>query len=456
MHRLMHGLRHRRACVFCLLALLAAGVVSPALERAPVADYHARRVHLSEKLKGGVAILFAADQSQLDFMPYRQDADFYYLTGWKEPGAALFIQAAAPANGKEPEHVYREALFLPTRNPHRELYTGAKIDASTPGATRLTGVDEVHQLTELPGVLNKLLGKDTPEPLPVWGEPELEKSKALLGWVGTTLGTDRLPPLADISPLTTELRAVKDASELTLLEKASDASVAAQLALIRAVRPGVSERAVAGVLLAKLLAEGCERPSYAPIVGSGANSTSLHYAENSAVMDVGDVVVVDAAGEFSMYASDITRTLPVNGRFSARQRQVYNIVLGAQRAAIEAFVAGQSRINDRRHKYSDSLDTVALNYMNAHGKDLQGQPIGKYFIHGIGHMVGIDVHDPWDYSKPIDRGMVFTIEPGIYLPEEKLGVRIEDVFYVNKDGKLIDLTEKLPKSAEDIERIMAR
>jgi Xaa-Pro aminopeptidase len=256
--------------------------------------------------------------------------------------------------------------------------------------------------------------------------------------------------------LTTELRAVKDASELALLERASDASVAAQLALIRAVRPGLSERAVAGVLLAKLLAEGCERPSYAPIVGSGANSTSLHYAENSAVMDAGDVVVVDAAGEFSMYASDITRTLPVNGHFSARQRQVYNIVLGAQRAAMEAFVAGQSRINDPRHKYSDSLDTVAWNYMNAHGKDFEGQPIGKYFIHGIGHMVGIDVHDPWDYSKPIDRGMVFTIEPGIYLPEEKLGVRIEDVFYVNKDGKLIDLTEKLPKSAEDIEKIMAR
>jgi Xaa-Pro aminopeptidase len=157
-------------------------------------------------------------------------------------------------------------------------------------------------------------------------------------------------------------------------------------------------------------------------------------------MLAGDVVVIDAAAECSMYASDITRTLPVSGKFSPRQQEIYNIVRGAQQAAIDGFVAGASRINDPKHKYPDSLDTIAFHYMNAHGKDLHGEPLGKYFIHGIGHSVGIDVHDPYDYSKPIEKNMVFTIEPGIYIPEEKIGVRIEDTFFVTPEGKLVSLT----------------
>ena len=137
-------------------------------------------------------------------------------------------------------------------------------------------------------------------------------------------------------------------------------------------------------------------------------------------------------------------TLPERSRYRAnsarRQKEIYDIVRGAQQAAIDAFVAGNSRINDPKHKYPDSLDTIAFNFMNAHGKDLHGEGLGKYFIHGIGHSVGLDVHDPWDYSKPIEKRMVFTIEPGIYIPEEKIGVRIEDTFYVALDGRLVSLT----------------
>jgi Xaa-Pro aminopeptidase len=265
---------------------------------------------------------------------------------------------------------------------------------------------------------------------------------------------DTTPALQDVRPLLTPLRAIKDPGELDLLRKASDASVKAQLAMIAAIHPGITERAEAGIIVQSLMANGCERPSYAPIVGSGPNSTILHYSENSRTMQSGDVLLVDAAGEYSMYASDITRTMPVDGHFTARQREIYNIVLGAQRVAIEAFVAGKSRINDPYRRYSDSLDTAAFNSMNAHGKDLHGEPLGKYFIHGIGHLVGIDVHDPWDYSKPIDKGMLFTIEPGIYIPEEKIGVRIEDIFYVKSDGTLNCLTCALPKTAEAIESLM--
>lgn len=426
----------------------------PALDRQPFSDYHARRVHLSAALEGGVAILFASEEPEVDFDTYRQDSDFYYLTGWNEPGAALLIQAAAGATDLHPARTYREVLFLPTRNPHLELYTGAKLDAASPDAPRVTGVDEVQPMTALPGILGSLIRSDRYIATDVWNEPDTEEARGFASWTATTLGTSAQPGLRDVRSLTPALRAIKDPGEMALLHKASDASVKAQLALIAAVHPGMTERAGAGILIEKLLEHGCERVSYAPIVGSGPNSTTLHYSENSRTMRDGEVLLVDAAGEYSMYASDITRTMPVSRHFTARQREVYNVVLGAQRTAMEAFVAGRSRINDPYHHYADSLDTIAWNYMNEHGKDLHGAGLGKYFIHGIGHLVGIDVHDPWDYSKPIEKGMVFTIEPGIYLPEEQLGVRIEDDYYVKDDGTLECLTCALPKTAEAIEHLV--
>ena len=174
-------------------------------------------------------------------------------------------------------------------------------------------------------------------------------------------------------------------------------------------------------------------------------------------MKAGDVVVIDEAGEYSMYASDITRTMPVDGKFTARQKEIYDIVLGAQRAAAEAFVAGKMKlgnVSDRGPEVTDTLDKVAFDYINTHGKDLHGQPLGKYFLHGLGHSVGIDVHDPMDYTKKLDKGMVFTIEPGIYIPEEEIGVRIEDVVYVDQDGRLVDLIAKLPHETQEIEAAM--
>ena len=440
----------RASALFCLIFSLHVF----ALTRQPASDYHARRVRLAEKLDGGVAVLFAAEQPQLDFMPYRQDPDFYYLTGWNEPGAALFIQSATPAGDRGPARPYREILFLPTRNLRMERYTGVKLDAATPGAAATAGVEEVESMTELPPLLAGLFQQNQSNSPTLWSEPDSAQAKSLTAWTATTLGADQAPNFLNVRDLTNQLRAIKDSGEIALLHKAADASIPAQLAMMRAVHPGTTEGTVAGIIIEKLMENGCERPSYAPIVGSGKNSTVLHYSNNSETMHSGDVVVVDAAGEYSMYASDITRTVPVDGHFTARQREIYDIVKGAQKAAMDAFVAGTSRINDPRHKYPDSLDTIAWNYMNAHGKDLHGEPLGKYFIHGIGHSVGIDVHDPWIYSKPIQPGMVFTIEPGIYIPEEKIGVRIEDVFYANPNGKLECLTCALPKDAAEVERIM--
>jgi len=412
--------------IFCLVSCSCAAD--------PLPDFHARRTHLAEKLNGGIAVLFAAFEPRSMLVAFRQDSDFYYLTGWNQPGAALLIQ------DKTSERPYREVLFLPTRNLRNEQFTGVKLDAATPNAAVLAHVDEVQPMAELPSALSKMASEDRTVLTKISGQTDSQAAQALVTWVATILGTDNRPPLADVSKPISELRAFKDPIELQLLSHAAKVSAIAQAGLRKVVDAGTTERAVAAVFTESIMKQGCARPSYPPIVGSGANSTVLHYEEDSGTMQAGDVVVVDAAAECSMYASDITRTLPVSGKFTPRQQEVYNIVRGAQQAAIDAFVAGTSRINDPKHRYPDSLDTIAFNYMNAHGKDLHGEPIGKYFIHGIGHSVGIDVHDPWDYTKPIEKGMVFTIEPGIYIPEEKIGVRIEDTFYVTHEGKLVSLS----------------
>ena len=438
------------------VALLLLCTVMHALDRQPSADYRARRVALADKLNGGIAILFAAEEPSIEYMEYRQDEDFYYLTGWNEPGAALLIQAPQAAQGSHAARPYREILFLPTRNLRMELYTGVKLDAATPNAPQIAGVDEVKQMTDLALTLNQLAADNRSIMFHIWSQSDSEQAKALMLWVATTLGRSDPPPFSNVRTPVSQLRETKDAGEMTLLHKASDASVQAQFAMMKSVHPGQKERTVNGIIVEKLMENGCERPSYPPIVGSGEKSTELHYSENSQTMQSGDVVVVDAAGEYSMYASDITRTVPVSGHFTARQREIYDIVLGAQKAAMDGFVAGKSHLNDPQHKYPDSLDTIAFNYMNAHGKDLHGEPLGKYFIHGIGHSVGIDVHDPYDYSQPVKSGTVFTIEPGIYIPEEKIGVRIEDVFYANPDGKLECLTCALPKDADAVEKAMRK
>jgi len=448
-----------------LLALTLLVVSSAsALESVPKPEYRQRRVALSEKLQGGAALVFAAEEISPDFLPFRQDPDFYYLSGWNEPGAALLVIGPGPATTTRlgtlvPAHTYREILFLPARNLVTEKYTGIKMDAATTGVADTTGFDAVMPLTALPEVLTSFIVEDTRRTTSLWSQMDLPAAKGTLSFVTAALGTAAPIPDKDVRILARDLRSIKSPAEIELIRKATDASIAAQRAGIRAIEPGVRERTIAGIEIETMLAEGCERPSYSPIVGSGINASTLHYNSNENAMKSGDIVVIDAAGEFSMYASDITRTMPINGKFTPRQREIYEIVLGAQRAAAAAFVAGKSKLGgiaERGPQVTDSLDKVAFDYINTHGKDMHGEPLGKYFLHSLGHSVGIDVHDPMDYTKPLDKGMVFTIEPGIYIPEEKIGVRIEDVFFVNSDGKLVNLVERLPHDADDVESAMRR
>jgi Xaa-Pro aminopeptidase len=443
------------AAFFLLLSVPLFARSGWSLDRQSNADYRSRRQALAGKAKDGVVLLFAPGESEgpNDLYGYRPDNNFFYLTGWGEPGAAVLIAAATESTENNPGHPYTEILFLPDRNASQERWTGPKLGPENPDAARMTGFDKVATLdnlrTELAHILppvKALLYTDTP------GPEETSNSTSQLAWLRQSNAFPVYFALRDVRPKLSLLRTFKDSGEIDLLRKASDASVAAHLAAMHAMKPGSSEREISALLQYEWGKRGCERPAYAPIVGSGFNSTVLHYSDDSGPIQAGDLVVIDAAGEYSMYASDITRTLPASGKFTARQREIYDIVLGAQQSAMAAFQAGKSTI------YRDAANTlykVAYDYINTHGKDLHGAPLGQYFIHGLGHYIGLAVHDDGDYTVPLGPGAAFTIEPGIYIPEEKLGVRIEDDFYVDASGKLIKLTAALPSSAENVERAMA-
>jgi len=419
-----------------------------AFDHQPNADYRARREALAKKA-GAVILLFAPQEPQESLYRFRQDDNFFYLSGAADPAEALLIAPAAEAKDNSPARPYTEILFLPPRNPRLERYTGPKLGADTPDAPAITGFDRVAEMGRLPDELSKLLGTGRPVVYTdLAAEGETSASDKALGFLKRT---NAFIFFQDVKPLVDSLRMVKDSGEIGLLRKAVDASVAAHLAAMKAVKPNLTEYEIASLLEYEWGKRGCERASYPPIVGSGHNSTFLHYSEDTNTMKSGDVVVIDAAAECSMYAADITRTLPVNGRFTARQKEIYDIVLGAQQAAIDAFQSGKSLL------FGDSdasLTKVAKDYIKAHGKDLHGQALDQYFIHGVGHYLGLDVHDAGDYKVPLGPGMVFTIEPGIYIPEENLGVRIEDDFLVGSDGKLIKLSAALPSKAEDVETTM--
>jgi Xaa-Pro aminopeptidase len=430
-----------------------------AIERQPNSVYRARRHALADQLHGGVFILFAPTENDgpNDLFGFRQDDNFYYLTGLTDPGAALVI--AAPAKDIElpdggTERPYTEIMFLSARNPVQEKWTGPKLNADTADVKQQTGFDNIASEDSLPAQIRKLIPIGRGQGAIYGIEPDPGRPshlQAALDWLArdNVIGA---PRVQDASSVLDEMRQRKDPGEIELIRKATNASIDGHFAALKAIHPGVTEQQISATIQYGYRFHGCERSSYAPIVGSGFNSTTLHYSENKNTMKDGDLVVMDAAGEYSMYASDITRTAPVNGHFTPRQREIYNIVLGAQQAVMTAFQSGKSTLTGRG---PDSLYTVAFNYINSHGKDQHGQALGKYFIHGLGHNVGLNVHDVGDTNKPLQPGSVFTVEPGIYIPEENLGVRIEDIVYVDQNGKLVDLTANLPHTPEDIEAAMA-
>ena len=404
-------------------------------------EFAARRANLRKAMPDGVLVLFGNKESDDLHDPFFQQTDFYYLTGWEEPGAILIVtpESEKDAPGFEQRSkAPREILFLPQRIPSQEKWTGRKLGPGDSDAASVTGFATVMPAERFEAELRSLL----------------ELYPNLYALDSSSLMLARLAPMRSVLdarlPIA-RLRMEKSPSEVEAIQRATDASIDAHRAAWKMIKPGVYEYQAAAVMVETYMNEGCRRSAYAPIVGSGPNSTTLHYSRNSRRMDAGDLVVMDVAAECGNYASDITRTVPAGGKFTPRQREIYDIVLGAQRAAIAAVKPGMTFGKTT----ADSLYKIAYDYINTHGKDLHGQPLGQYFNHGLSHDVGLDVHDAFDPTEPLKAGMVITIEPGIYIPEENIGVRIEDIVLVTETGAKV-MSGALPTDPGDIERALAQ
>ncbi len=420
--------------------LLGLGALAPAAawERESAAIYSQRRRALAEAVGGGLIVVLGYDEyeGRSGYSSFRQESHFYYLTGHNEPGAALAI---APESGRRP---YREILFVPEADAHASKWLGPRLGIDDAGEL---GVDEVLSRSAMEPQARMLLKERKRLYGLLPGGPGRDRNAAerLLARLQEVC---RRKDVRDIRSRLARLRAVKSTGEIATIQKAVDASIEAHLAAWKVIRPGVTEQQVAGAMVGAALTAGCERMAYPPIVGSGLNSTILHYDRNDATLAAGGVVLMDVGGEYSRYAADITRTVPVSGVFSDRRRKIYDLVLGAQKQAVAAVKPGA-----RLYAHGPSgLTGIVERWFERHGEP----GIGSRFTHGLGHHVGLDVHDPRPPEDELQRGMVLTIEPGLYLPDEGFGVRIEDMVVVTDDG-CRTMTGRLPKEAEAIEAIMA-
>jgi Xaa-Pro aminopeptidase len=404
------------------IVLLTAASLCPS--KTPSSEFPARRAELRKSLDG-VFLLRGQSELRDQFFRFAQSPNFYYLTGWTEPGAVLLMTPT------------EEILFVPRHDEHAERYGGKRTSAEDTDARAVTGFDKVLPIEKLESELDAALSTH---------------ARLYAPWTETYAGQLRarypFRDVADATPLIAKLRLKKSATEIAVIQHATDVSMEAHRAAWKRLAAGQYEYQAAATFAATYLEAGCEGPAYSPIVGSGPNGAVLHYMSNGRRMDQGELVVLDAAAQCDSYASDITRTIPVGGKFSAREREIYEIVLGAQKAAIAAVKPGALLSGP------GSLTSMARDYIDAHGKDLHGEKLGKYFTHGIGHHVGLEVHDP-PSDAPLEAGMVITIEPGIYIPEEHLGVRIEDVLLVTADGSK-DLSAALAKEPDEIEKAVAK
>jgi Xaa-Pro aminopeptidase len=465
----MSGRLIRRSTYLLVLAVFLAACLSLCCpydanaqqrrEREPNSVYAERRAKLAEQVDGPVVLWGLTGREEFSqAYVFAQEENFYYLTGHNEEGAALVIlpaakPAAAPAVSTNKPDTWdgpRELLFLPAKDPAKEKWNGVRMSPADPGIEARTGFAAVKPFAQLRATVEKL-GKIyantwtiQPYDTELGGYPH---EKEVVDWL--LLATPQVK-LKDVRQQIYALRQLKSTGEIAFLKQAIDLSVDSHLEAMRMMRPGLYEYQVAAKMVEIHAMGGSEAEGYAPIVGAGPNSTALHYDKLSRKIEDGDIVVLDVGAQYAGYSADITRTLPANGKFTPRQREIYDIVLGAQNAALAALKPGM----DMCKKGDKSVYKISYEYINSHGKDLHGKSLGQYYIHGLGHDIGLDVHDPGEYCKPLEPGMVVTMEPGIYIPEESLGVRIEDDVLITASGYKL-LSERLPRNPDEIEKMMA-
>jgi len=425
-------------------------------DREPNSVYAERRARLASQVEAPIILwgFTGREEVSQDYV-FAQEENFYYLTGHNEEGAGLILLPSAQGNHAAPAEAslngQRETLFLPAKDPDKEKWNGVRLSPSDPGIEARTGFSGVEPFAEMRATVENLARlyptfyTILPYNKELGGFPH---EKAVVDWLQLAAPQAKLK---DVRGQIAAMRPIKSPGEIAFLKRAIDLSLDAQLEAMRMMRPGLYEYQVSAKMVEVHAMGGSEAEGYAPIVGAGPNSTALHYDKLSRRIENGDVVVLDVGAQYSGYSADITRTLPAGGRFTARQREIYQIVLGAQNAALAALKPG-AHFSCRSKK--NGLMNIAYDYINSHGKDREGRPLGQYFIHGLGHQIGLNVHDPGDYCSPLQPGMVVTVEPGIYIPEENLGVRIEDDVLITDSGYKL-LSERLPRDPAEIERIMA-
>jgi Xaa-Pro aminopeptidase len=444
-------MKRRRSILCGVFALLLTACLAPMLgawEREPLSVFAGRRAKLVAAVNAPIVLFgYTGHEEANPSYVFMQEENFYYLTGHNEEGAALLLLPESA--GERGWSGAREVLYLPPRDPAEERWNGPRMGPEDSGIQEKTGFARVETFAKLRDAL-ATLAKNYPEIYTELPGPHDEGYPHAANWSQWVKDAAPQTSLKDVSSAEGTLRAIKSPGELALIQKAVDPSIDAHLVAMKMVRPGLYEYQVAAKMVEIHAYAGCETEAYAPIVGTGFHSTVLHYNKLDRRIEDGDIVLLDVGGQYSGYSSDITRTIPANGKFTPRQREIYEIVLGAQNAAISALKPGMTLGGPA----STSLQKIAMDYIDSHGKDNEGHSLGRYYIHGLSHHVGLDVHDPSGPSRPLEPGMVITIEPGIYIPEENLGVRIEDDVLITATGYK-QLTARLPRSPDEIEKIMA-
>jgi Xaa-Pro aminopeptidase len=445
----------------------------------PVTEYRSRRARLMNEIKDGVVVVLGNVEEDGGIVGrYRQNNWMAYLTGVRTPGASLLLvpQGLGSVGGA------REILFIPPRNLQEERWTGIQL---APGeeTARGFGVERVMPTRGIAPVVqsgqaglgtsgdNLLLKLKEAAQLPAFKNQQGQSAMKIYTIAPRALRNGSVReyqfveeikkelPMAEVvtgdkslARTVGEMRKAKSAAELMLLQKAIDITGEAQRDIARSLKPGMYEYEVQAVLEAAFTRNGAERPGFPSIVGSGLFSTILHYSENHKRIDAGDTVVCDIGAEYSLFTADITRTYPASGKFTERQRAVYQLVLDTQAASAAHWKPGMTM---------GELTRFAREFMSKsplRAKDVDGKEysMDHFFIHGLGHYVGMDVHDTGDYSRPLQPGETFTIEPGIYIPTEKLGVRIEDDYVITPEQTVRKMSDKIPSTIEEIERLMSR
>jgi len=430
-------------------------------------EYAARRSRIIENMPPkSVAILPGGSQKYRNAdteYPFRQESDFYYLTGFCEPKSLLVL---LKKSASETQFI----LFCQSNNPELEIWTGKKVGLD--GALEQFCADKAYLFDDLDRIMPDLL-ENINEIFYSLGRHS-DWDERVTGWLNSVCvqkkqGVEAPGVFKDLSCFIHEARLFKSPDEIKLMKKASEISANAHVALIKTCKPDMMEYELEALFLYECVRQGCRSMAYSSIIGGGKNACTLHYGENNTALKSGDLVLVDAGGEYQNYAADITRTFPVNGKFTEEQKLLYQLVLKAQLAAIDLVRPG-TRWNFLQETVVTVLvqGLVALGILKGDIKTLITENAHrKFYMHGSGHWLGLDVHDVGEYKlesqyRTLEPGMVLTVEPGIYIADEEpsvdkrwwgIGIRIEDDVLVTENGYDV-LTKSVPKTVEEIEQLM--